>query len=378
MSRRERALRLRVVGMVIALALVPVAAGSASAADLYVTPSGSATSACTTSVPCSVDRADAIVAAGDTVRVAPGSYPSSDLTRGGTSGAPVRWLSTTRWGAHFPSIRIEASAPYVTFEAFDVGNSGGGTLLGVGGSYSRIVGNRVHDSTSGCVGGGGIVIAGYQRGGYNGVGGEVSGNVVEDIGVGPRNGTCSTFHGIYSAIPHVLIANNVERRAIGYGIHLWHAARDNTIINNTVTDNGESGILIGAGDNGATGVTPIATGNYVANNIVASNFEWGITECCDDSRWGPNRYVSNLGWVNGYGNWTPGLIGNLNLQSTAIGSLYGDPELAGATDSLQETSPAIDSGTSTHAPATDLNGRSRPQGAGVDRGANETASAPGA
>jgi parallel beta-helix repeat protein len=355
------------------LLLVLVAAAPAAAADLHVTPSGTGTSNCTSTQPCSASRADALAAPGDTVQVGPGRYGPLSVTQGGISGAPVTWRSTTHWAAHFPIVRIEASAPFVTFAGFDVGDDGGGTLLGVSGSYSRIIGNHVHNSTAGCVSGGGIVIAGYQHGGYNGVGGEVSGNVVEDIGVGPRNGTCSTFHGIYSAIPRVLISNNVERRALGHGIHLWHAARDNTIVNNTVSDNGESGILVGAGDDGATGVTPIGTGNFVANNIVEGNVEWGITQCCDDSpAWGRNSYVSNLGWRNGYGNYAPELIGNLEPQAVVTGSLYGDPDFLGLTDRPATNSPAIDSGTSNHAPATDLNGTPRPLGGGVDRGAYET------
>jgi parallel beta-helix repeat protein len=355
-----------------------IAAASASAVTLYVTASGSATSACTSNAPCAVTRADALVRPGDTVRVGAGRYPASSLTRGGTSAAPVRWLSTTRWGAHFPSVHIAASAPFVTLEGFDVGGTAG-TLVSVDGSYSRIVGNHVHDSTSGCAGGGGgIVIAGYQRDGYNGIGGEVLGNLVEDIGIGPRNGTCLLLHGIYSSIPRVLIVNNVERSALAYGIHLWHAARDNTIVNNTVTGNGLSGILIGAGDSGATGVTPVVTGNLVANNIVASNAEWGITECCDNSRHGPNRYVSNLGWSNGYGNIASGLIGNVRGGGSVSGSLYGDPLFAGVRDfHLRAGSPAIDSATSMNAPATDFDGTTRPQGAGVDRGAYEAVTAPG-
>jgi hypothetical protein len=38
---------------------------------------------------------------------------------------------------------------------------------------------------------------------------------------------------------------------------------------------------------------------------------------------------------------------------------------------LSATSPAIDRGTTTSAPATDLDGNSRPHGAGIDIGAYE-------
>ena len=82
--------------------------------------------------------------------------------------------------------------------------------------------------------------------------------------------------------------------------------------------------------------------------------------------------MSNLGWRNGYGNYAPELIGNLEPQAVVTGSLYGDPDFLGLTDRPATNSPAIDSGTSNHAPATDLNGTPRPLGGGVDRGAYET------
>jgi parallel beta-helix repeat protein len=350
--------------------------GSASAATLYVAPGGSMIGGCASSEPCAASRANAIVAPGDIVAVAPGSYDVLVLTRGGTSGAPVRWVSAVRWAAHAPRAYIAASAPFVTFEGFDVGG-GAATLIRVEASYSRIVGNHVHGSTSACTSGGGIVIGGYQNGGYNGVGGEVLGNLVEDIGAGPRDGSCRTFHGIYSEIPQVRIVNNVERRALGYGIHLWHGARDNSIVNNTVTDNGAGGILVGAGDDGATGLTPIVTGNFVANNIVAANRDYGISECCDSSLRGPNRYVSNLGWRNGAGNSASGLIGNIRGGGAMSGSSYADPRFVSTDDDhLQARSPAIDSGTGIGAPATDFDGVTRPQAAGIDRGAYEYAVAP--
>jgi parallel beta-helix repeat protein len=370
----------RVLGVLMGLVLLLGAAGSASAATLYVTPSGSATSVCASFEPCSASRADAIVAPGDTVQVAPGAYGPLTLTRGGTDVAPVIWLSGTRWGAHAPTIHVAGSAPFLTVEGFDVGGAAG-SLIVVDGSHGRVVGNHVHDNTSACAdAGSGIVIAGYQAGGYNGVGGEVLGNLVEDIGVGPRNGACRTVYGISSLIPGVRIANNVQRRALAHGIHLWHAARDTTIVNNTVTDNGASGILVGAGDAGATGVTPAATGDLIANNIVAFNAGWGISECCDTSpARGPNRYVANLGWRNGEGNSAPTLVDNVRGGGTVSDSLYGDPLFAGAGDAhLRAASPAIDAGTAMTAPATDFDGVTRPQGDAVDLGAYEAMIVPGA
>jgi hypothetical protein len=122
-----------------ALLVVLLVTGSASAATLYVAPGGSMIGGCASSEPCAASRANAIVAPGDTVAVAPGSYDVLVLTRGGTSGAPVRWVSAVRWAAHAPRAYIAASAPFVTFEGFDVGG-GAATLIRVEASYSRIVG----------------------------------------------------------------------------------------------------------------------------------------------------------------------------------------------------------------------------------------------
>jgi hypothetical protein len=59
--------------------------------------------------------------------------------------------------------------------------------------------------------------------------------------------------------------------------------------------------------------------------------------------------------------------------------LYANPSYVNATAStfpavdlsLLPGSAAIDSGTTTLAPATDFNGTARPQGKGIDRGAYE-------
>ena len=52
----------------------------------------------------------------------------------------------------------------------------------------------------------------------------IIGNYVHDIGQGPRDGSCSLLHGIYAAVPGVVVANNLVVRALGDGITSWHAA----------------------------------------------------------------------------------------------------------------------------------------------------------
>jgi hypothetical protein len=55
---------------------------------------------------------------------------------------------------------------------------------------------------------------------------------------------------------------------------------------------------------------------------------------------------------------------------TVGNNLSGDPKLD-ATWHLTAGSPAIDKGTSTDAPAKDMDGESRPKGGAVDIGADE-------
>ena len=60
----------------------------------------------------------------------------------------------------------------------------------------------------------------------------------------------------------------------------------------------------------------------------------------------------------------------VNLEPFAQSNFSADPQLD-PTWHLGAGSPAIDAGTSVDAPATDIDGEVRPQGAGIDVGADE-------
>jgi hypothetical protein len=352
-------------------AFVALAFPSPAPAALHVAPAGSSTGSCVRAAPCTVARADALAGPGTTVVVVGGQYGSASLNASGTGAARVRWVSAARWGAHFTSMQVNGH--FVDVEGFDVGDSSATILLDINGNYSRVIGNRVHDQRVRCGGDGaaGIEAAGWRDGGYNGHHQEIVGNVVEDIGIGPRDGSCSLVHGIYTAVPYVTVANNIVRRAIGVGIHAWHAAAYNTWVNNTVVDSGSHGLMVGNGDTGASA----GRGFYVANNVAVGNRYYAIAECCDSSVIGPNMYVNNLGWANGYAR----VVQSTRNRGTETGSLNADPLFVGYAAGdyrLRARSPAIDSGTATGAPATDYAGTARPQGAGVDRGAYERAMQP--
>ena len=168
-------------------------------------------------------------------------------------------------------------------------------ILKLRGDYSRAIGNLVHNlniTCDGTQGGASILAAGES---YETRGQEITANVVRDIGIDSRDGSCPLVHGIYSSVPDVRIVNNVVFRVIGWDIHLWHAATANTVMNNTVYDTGRGGIVVGHGDAGADARGN--TGTYVANNIISRTRGVGIAEYNSaGATVSDNTYASNLVW----------------------------------------------------------------------------------
>ena len=200
---------------------------------------------------------------------------------------------------------------------------------------------------------------------------DVIGNVVHDIG---KPGACNGVQGIYSSNKGGKIMNNVVYRVSAFGIHLWHAATDVTIANNTVFANGTAGmgggIVIGVGDSPG-GVQLKNT--KVFNNIVYNNPRGGIQQYCysGQSCIGSGNTVSN--------NLVYGSATNVGmLVGSATGTISGDPKFVtysptGTGDyRLQSTSPAVNKGIATSAPTTDILGVARPKGGAVDIGAYES------
>jgi hypothetical protein len=320
------------------------------------------------------------------VHVAPGRYAGPlTIARSGTARRPVRFVSDRRWRARIsgpsgdsPSV-VEILGDYVTFAGFDV--TGGGADWAVGieveGSNDGVAGNRVHDLAAPCAAGAGIAVGGGSDG-YHQHDVLVTGNVVERIGTGPRDGSCRLLHGIYAAVPRVTVVNNIVQGAVGDGITSWHAARDLTIANNLSMLNGGAGILVGSGDAGATAAGH--TDTLVSNNIVYRNALYGITETSDGShRVGPgNRYLHNLAFGNRGGDLSSASgVGGLYSGEIVARNLNADPLLTGPRYRLRAESPAVDAGTCAGASRRDFEGAARPQGRAVDIGPYERRSAPG-
>lgn len=346
-----------------------------AAADLFVSPSGSGSSSCTSGTPCTITRANTLATAGTTIQLASGTYTGNiTVSTAGTSVSRIVWKSTTKWGADFTG-SVTVSGNYVDWQDTEIytpsGSSSPVLLLTLDGNYSRAVGNYVHHhrGTCGGSGGAGIEAQGWLSGGYNGHDQEILGNIVEDVGVGARDGTCGLVHGIYAAVPYVKIKNNVVLRSIGDGITSWHAASNLTIVNNTAADNGVYGIDLGNGDSGASQMT----GSVVNNNVSVDNTYNAIGQCCGGSSFGTNTFTNNTGWSNG-STTVVAACPSVGCVSTISGStnLLSSPFVSYSTDLHPASgSSLIDSGTSTEAPSSDIEGNSRPQGSAVDRGAYE-------
>jgi hypothetical protein len=197
--------------------------------------------------------------------------------------------------------------------------------------------------------------------------------VVEDIGTGPRDGSCRAVHGIYASVPGSTIVNNVVDRAVGDGISSWHAARALTIANNLSMRNGGHGVLIGSGDTGATSTGHVDS--LVSNNILAQNALFGLASSSDGSH--PvgrgNRYLNNLTFGNGRGS----LALSVSDGHVSADNRDGDPQFVdrapGASRDyrLRMTSPAVDAGTCAGAPRRAYGGAPRFQGRAVDIGPTE-------
>ena len=341
---------------------------------LYVSPSGSDYNTGTSSKPFkTITKAASVAKAGTTVHVAAGTYYGNVSSKtSGTSTNRIIFKSDTKWGAKLVGSGTEATwtnnGNYVTIDGFDVSGSG---RLGVlnWGSYTQVSNNHVHHLTlsGGCTGNGG---AGIMNANYSGSNGDIIGNVVHDIS---KPGACNAVQGIYGANKGGKIVNNIVYRAASYGIHLWHAATDVTVANNTVFANGSSGM--GGGIVSGTGDSPggvLLQNTKVVNNIVYNNPRSGITQYCYS---GQNCIGSGNVTMNNlvYGNGT-----NISLKvGSATGTISANPMFVSYNPTgtgdyrLQSSSPAINKGTSSYAPTTDMLGVARPKGGAFDIGAYE-------
>ena len=351
------------------------AAATASTYNLYVATTGSDANAGTQAAPYkTITKAASVAKAGTTIHVAAGTYAGNVTSKNsGTASARIRIVSDTKWGAKIVGTGSEAmwtnNGNYVDISGFDITGPGRLGILNYA-SNTLMSDNHVHNLTmsGGCTGSGG---AGIVNATYTGSNGDMIGNVVHDIG---KPGACNGVQGLYSSNKGGKIMNNVVYRVSAYGIHLWHAATDVTIANNTVFANGTTaiggGIVIGVGDSPG-GVQLKNT--KVFNNIVYNNPRGGIQQYCysGQSCIGTGNTVSN-NLVSG----SATLVGM--KVGAATGTIGGDPKFVSYNPTgtgdyrLQSSSPAVNKGVAASAPTTDILGVARPKGGALDLGAYES------
>ena len=339
---------------------------------LYVTPRGDDTNPGTRDAPLrTIGAAARRAGPGMTVHVAPGTYfETVKTTESGGANAPIRYVSSVKWGAKIVGSGTEAvwenRGQHVEIAGFDISGSGRIGILNRG-SWVRMANNHVHDLavSGGCTGNGG---AGIFNANYKGSDGEITGNVVHDIG---KPGACPGIHGIYYANARGRIYNNVVYRASAWGIHLWHAADQVLIANNTVFANGSAkvggGIIVGNGDSPG-GV--VLTGTRIVNNIVVHNPHASISQYCypGEACIGTGNVVAN-NLVHGNGADIQMLVGQ-DSGTIAADPLFVDFRADGKGDyRLRRGSPALRRGLVAAAPPTDIDGVRRPHVSAVDLGA---------
>jgi parallel beta-helix repeat protein len=333
-----------------------------TANNYYVSPSGSDSNNGSSSSPwATIRHADSVAQPGWTIHVAPGTYgpySSAIVTyANGTPSAHIRYVSDVKWGAKISGSAADVWATAGAFEdieGFDISSSSTQTTqVFQSSAYNvRFIGNRVHDmKNTSCLSGAGIHFGTGSS--YN----SAIGNFIFNIGMSPA-AHCNQAHGIYISTSNNLAANNIVFNTGDLGIQIWGSTvNNNSVINNTLFGNWR-GLVIGSSSSAASG-------NYVANNIIAFNLDVGGYET---GAVGSNTVTNNVNYGNGRA-W--GLT-----SDTAVKTISADPQFMnykadGTGDyHVKSSSPAINAGAVVSL-STDYQGGQRVMGGAIDGGAYE-------
>lgn len=342
---------------------------------LYVAVTGADSNPGSKSAPFrTISKAAAMAKPSTTIHVAAGTYSGNVVTaRSGTSTGRIRYVSDTKWGAKVVGTGTEAhwtnNGNFVDVSGFDITGPGRLGILNYA-SNTLIEGNHVHDLkvSGGCTGSGG---AGIVDANYSATDDDIIANVVHDIGV---PGKCNGVQGIYHSNLRGKIMNNIVYRVSAWGIHLWHAANNVVIANNTVFNNGSSSM--GGGIEAGSGDSPggiVLNHTSIINNIVYNNPGASITQYCYSGVsciGSSNLTANNLVYGNGRG---------ISLKvGGATGTIAADPKFVNYQSNglgnyrLQNGSPAINKAIAASAPAYDIDSAARPLGGAIDIGAYES------
>ncbi len=334
---------------------------AAGSNDIYVSPNGVDTNDGSQASPFrTIQKAADVAIPGITIHVLQGTYSPIIINISGTATAPITFISDPKGAASIvgsgdgktKGYLVRNNASYIRFLNFDMTGKGITDGLDNFGSNNLVQGNHIHDMTNiTCTGSPGGAGLGDDAGSNN----TYDSNIVNNIGDYPTK--CDYVHAIYVDDTGDIVTNNMTYNNVGNGLYTNHGTGSVAFINNISFANKEYGV----------GINGSASGNIVANNILVGNGIAAIKTWSGTS----NTQISNNILFNN--------VSNYLLNGTAIqtGNLIVDPQfvnyLADGTGDyhLKATSPAIDAGISTNAPALDYDGNTRPQGNGIDIGIYE-------
>jgi parallel beta-helix repeat protein len=399
-----------------------VLAGAAVAADYWVKNGGSdaANGLSQATAWATLVHAADVVAPGDTVHVLDGSYRGFYLETSGTSSAPITFRaegSNARITQDNPTtpdgINLEG-ASWVVIDGFEVNdrtragiravladhvtvrncrlghNGRWGILTGYVDDFTA-EGNEAHHSvaehgiyvSNSCdrpIVRNNVVYSNHANGlHFNGdaeIGGGdgliqnalVEGNVIYDNGSGGGSGI-NMDGGQNGVIRNNLLYGNHSSGISLYRIDGAAGAKNNLIINNTIVQASDARWAINIRD--------ASTGNTVRNNILwNAHPSRGVIAIDASSRSGfSSDYNSVMSRFSSDGDSTVISLATWQGLGYDTHSFVATPAdnfvTPGSDFHLLSTSPAVDAGTSSNAPATDLDGEPRPVGAAVDMGAYE-------
>lgn len=324
---------------------------TASAADRYVSPTGSDINAGTLSAPYkTIKKAASVVAPGDTVYLRAGAYGAegqvTSFTRTGAAGSPVVWSrypgdSAPRLLGKY-AVRSTANFQRFTGLLFDgpTGNVGGNgvngnsVVLAIQADDVRLDNSEVRES----LGHAGVYMD------TDALRVRIDHNWIHDNGAFNVPTQANVDHGIYFGSGSGLIENNVIEHNYARGVSLHYSPHDVTVRNNTIVRNGREGVLI----NGLTNLV-------VADNVIAHNGHAA-------GRAGINYYkgtgstsaVNNLFWNNAGG----GIV-NTSGSLPQSGNLTANPLFVAGSYRLGAGSPAVGLAMPSLAAADDYSGRMR-------------------